>query len=235
MPCKADPNVKPEVSAFPDPATSTISYVVRDPASDACAIIDSVMDIDYAAGRIGHESADAIIAYVRERGLHVEWLIETHVHADHLSAAPYIQAAPGGRIGIGRNITVVQETFGKVFNESTEFQRDGSHHLLVRNRPEGEERGQPSFAEIAKAARAAGSEVVHMPPAGPADLAPRAPAMAWALRTASGPVLACCRSGARSSTPRTAATASLPCLRTRPAPEVARDLPLPKVAPCAFP
>ncbi|KGJ04359.1 Glyoxylase, beta-lactamase superfamily II [Paracoccus halophilus] len=126
MPCKADPSVKPEVRAFPDPATSTISYVVRDPASDACAIIDSVMDIDYAAGRISHDSADAIIAYVRERGLHVEWLIETHVHADHLSAAPYIQAPLGGRIGIGRNITVVQETFGKLFNEGTEFQRDGS-------------------------------------------------------------------------------------------------------------
>src|SRR5690606_9466953 len=92
----------------------------------ACAVVDSVMDIDYAAGRISYESADAIIAFVREQGLKVEWLIETHVHADHLSGAPYIQAALGGKIGIGSQITVVQETFGKVFNEGTEFQRDGS-------------------------------------------------------------------------------------------------------------
>jgi glyoxylase-like metal-dependent hydrolase (beta-lactamase superfamily II) len=99
---------------------------VKDPASDACAIIDSVMDIDYAAGRISYEHADEIIRFVTERGLKVEWLIETHVHADHLSAAPYIQQKLGGKLGIGRNITVVQETFGKVFNEGTEFQRDGS-------------------------------------------------------------------------------------------------------------
>ena len=126
MSCKADLTVKPEVTPFFDPATNTISYVVKDPGSDACAVIDSVMDIDYAAGRISYESADAIIAFVRDRGLKVEWLIETHAHADHLSGAPYIQAALGGRIGIGSQITVVQETFGKVFNESTEFQRDGS-------------------------------------------------------------------------------------------------------------
>ncbi len=116
----------PEVTGFFDPATNTISYVVKDPASDACAIIDSVMDIDYAAGRISYDHADEIIRFVTERGLKVEWLIETHVHADHLSAAPYIQQKLGGKLGIGRNITVVQETFGKVFNEGTEFQRDGS-------------------------------------------------------------------------------------------------------------
>lgn len=116
----------PEVHPFFDADTNTLSYVVRDPASDACAIIDSVMDIDYAAGRISHDHADRIIEFVRSNGLRVEWLIETHVHADHLSAAPYIQAHLGGKLGIGRNITVVQHTFGKVFNEGTEFQRDGS-------------------------------------------------------------------------------------------------------------
>ena len=121
-----DLSVKPEVTGFFDPATNTISYVVKDPASQHCAIVDSVMDIDYAAGRITYDHADQIIAYVREKGLTVDWLIETHVHADHLSAAPYIQRHLGGKIGIGRNITVVQDTFGKIFNEGTEFQRDGS-------------------------------------------------------------------------------------------------------------
>lgn len=116
----------PEVTGFFDPATNTISYVVKDPASNACAIIDSVMDIDYFAGRITYDHADAMIAFVQEKGLSLEWLIETHVHADHLSAAPYIQAKLGGKIGIGEQITVVQDTFGKVFNEGTEFQRDGS-------------------------------------------------------------------------------------------------------------
>ncbi|MCR9177801.1 MAG: MBL fold metallo-hydrolase [Alphaproteobacteria bacterium] len=121
-----DMSTRPEIKAFFDEGTNTISYVVKDPASSACAVIDSVMDIDYAAGRITYDHADAIIAYVRDKRLTVEWLIETHVHADHLSAAPYIQRVLGGKLGIGRNITVVQETFGKVFNEGTEFQRDGS-------------------------------------------------------------------------------------------------------------
>jgi len=119
-------SVRPEVTGFFDPQTNTISYVVKDPNSKACAVVDSVMDIDYAAGRITFEHADEIIDYVRENGLVVEWLIETHVHADHLSAAPYIQEKLGGKIGIGENITIVQDTFGKVFNEGTEFQRDGS-------------------------------------------------------------------------------------------------------------
>lgn len=126
MPLAIDLAVKPEVTGFFDPATNTISYVVKDPASTACAIVDSVMDIDYAAGRITYTHADEIIAFVRARGLTLDWLIETHVHADHLSAAPYIQRQLGGRIGIGRNITVIQDTFGKIFNEGTEFQRDGS-------------------------------------------------------------------------------------------------------------
>ncbi|TYC79810.1 MBL fold metallo-hydrolase [Stappia sp. BW2] len=121
-----DMDVKPDVTPFFDPATNTISYVVKDPASNACAVVDSVMDIDYAAGRITYDHADQIIAFIREKDLKLEWLIETHVHADHLSAAPYIQQKLGGKLGIGDKITVVQETFGKVFNEGTEFQRDGS-------------------------------------------------------------------------------------------------------------
>jgi glyoxylase-like metal-dependent hydrolase (beta-lactamase superfamily II) len=116
----------PTVMGFFDDATNTVSYVLRDPASTACAIIDSVMDIDYAAGRISYAHADAIADFVLAQGLTVEWLIETHVHADHLSAAPYLQGRLGGRIGIGAQITVVQNTFGKIFNEGTEFQRDGS-------------------------------------------------------------------------------------------------------------
>lgn len=119
-------DVKPDVSAFFDEATNTISYIVKDPASDACAIVDSVMDIDYAAGRITYEHADMLIETIQSRGLKLEWIIETHVHADHLSAAPYIQEKLGGKIGVGAKILVVQETFGKIFNEGTEFQRDGS-------------------------------------------------------------------------------------------------------------
>ena len=118
--------ITPQVQAFFDPATNTISYIVKDPASAACAIVDSVMDIDYAAGRITYDHADAMIAEIEAQGLALEWIIETHVHADHLSAAPYIQQKLGGRIGIGAKIRVVQETFGKIFNEGTEFQRDGS-------------------------------------------------------------------------------------------------------------
>ncbi|MGB7431080.1 MAG: MBL fold metallo-hydrolase [Ahrensia sp.] len=119
-------NLKPDVQAFFDEATNTISYIVKDPASNACAIVDSVMDIDYAAGRITFDHADELIRQVETRGLKLEWIIETHVHADHLSAAPYIQERLGGKIGVGSKITVVQEVFGKVFNEGTEFQRDGS-------------------------------------------------------------------------------------------------------------
>ena len=118
--------MSPEVKAFFDDATNTISYVVRDPAGSTCAVIDSVLDFDYASGRTDTASADRIIAYIRAEGLDVQWLLETHVHADHLSAAPYLQDRVGGKIGIGDRITVVQDTFGKVFNEGTEFQRDGS-------------------------------------------------------------------------------------------------------------
>jgi len=121
-----DMQTHPDVTAFFDAETNTISYVVRDPASTSCAVIDSVMDIDYAAGRISYGHADKIIAHIRDHGLTLDWIIETHVHADHLSAAPYIQDKLGGKIGIGEKIMVVQDTFGKVFNEGTEFQRDGS-------------------------------------------------------------------------------------------------------------
>ena len=116
----------PHFTAFFDQDTNTISYVVRDPKSTACAVIDSVMDIDYAAGRIAYRSADLLIDHIQLNGLSLEWLIETHAHADHLSAAPYIQGKLGGKIGIGEHITIVQDVFGKVFNEGTEFRRDGS-------------------------------------------------------------------------------------------------------------
>ena len=118
--------MKPEVTSFFDDATNTITYVVREPEGMSCAIIDSVLDFDYASGRTDTSSADAVIAFVQDKGYRVEWVLETHVHADHLSAAPYLQEKLGGKIGIGHNITVVQDTFGKVFNEGTRFQRDGS-------------------------------------------------------------------------------------------------------------
>jgi glyoxylase-like metal-dependent hydrolase (beta-lactamase superfamily II) len=125
-PEEADLSFKPEVTPFLDVASNTISYVVKDPNTPSCAVFDSVLDFDYASGRTGCHSADAIIDFIQSHDLKLEWLIETHVHADHLSAAPYIQQILGGKIGIGAQITLVQETFGKVFNEGTEFQRDGS-------------------------------------------------------------------------------------------------------------
>ena len=118
--------MQPLVHAFFDEATNTITYLVQEPNGRACAVIDSVLDFDYASGRTDTRSADAVIAHIRAHDLRLEWVLETHVHADHLSAAPYIQEALGGQIGIGDRITVVQETFGKVFNEGTRFQRDGS-------------------------------------------------------------------------------------------------------------
>ena len=121
-----DLSIVPRVEGFFDPASNTISYLVQDPATASCTIIDSVLDIDYAAGRISYESADQLIEIVKSRNLSLEWIIETHVHADHLSAAPYIQDKIGGKIGVGSRITEVQDTFGKVFNEGTDFQRDGS-------------------------------------------------------------------------------------------------------------
>jgi glyoxylase-like metal-dependent hydrolase (beta-lactamase superfamily II) len=116
----------PEVISFFDEPTNTATYILKDPASRAAAIIDSVLDYDAAAGRTDTKAADALIAYVRQHDLKVEWLLETHVHADHLSAAPYLKEKLGGKIAIGANITVVQDVFGKVFNAGTEFERDGS-------------------------------------------------------------------------------------------------------------
>lgn len=121
-----DLSVKPEVVGFFDDQSNTISYVVRDPGSTACAVIDPVMEFDPAPGRLTFESADRIIAFIKESGLSLDWIIETHVHADHLSGAPYIQQQIGGKIGIGEHVQTVQDTFGKIFNEGTEFQRDGS-------------------------------------------------------------------------------------------------------------
>lgn len=118
--------MRPDVRGYFDQATNTISYIVRDPDSNACAIIDSVLDFDRSAGRTSTDSADRLIAEIRKDNLSLEWVLESHVHADHLSAAPYLQEALGGQIGIGDQITVVQDVFGKVFNAGTEFQRDGS-------------------------------------------------------------------------------------------------------------
>ena len=123
---------RPQVTTFFDEATFTASHVVRDPGSDACAIIDSVLDFDMASGRTASRSAQLLLDFVRDQGLRVEWLLETHAHADHLSAAPLLQERLGGRLAIGRHITVVQETFGKIFNAGTRFARDGSQfdHLI---------------------------------------------------------------------------------------------------------
>lgn len=125
--------IKPDVFPFFDKQTSTFSYIVKDPTSSACAVIDSVLNLDYNSGRTSHTSADEIIEHIRKHQLQLVWLIETHVHADHLSAAPYIQEKLGGKLGIGSHITTVQDVFGKVFNAGTEFARDGSQfdHLFA--------------------------------------------------------------------------------------------------------
>ena len=117
---------RPEVTAFFHEETFTASYVVADPGTRRAAIVDSVLDFDQAAGRTSTGAADAIVAFVRAGGLTVDWLLETHAHADHLSAAPYLQEKLGGQLAIGAAITIVQEEFGKVFNEGAEFRRDGS-------------------------------------------------------------------------------------------------------------
>ena len=122
----------PDVKTFFDEPTFTFSYVVSDPATKKAAIVDSVLNYDPKSGRTSKESADEIIAYVREHGLEVQWIVETHVHADHLSAAPYLKEQLGGTLAIGSNIKTVQDVFGKVFNAGTEFARDGSQfdHLF---------------------------------------------------------------------------------------------------------
>ncbi|ALO47561.1 MBL fold metallo-hydrolase [Pseudohongiella spirulinae] len=124
--------LKPEVFTFYDQQTFTFSYVVKDPTSNDCAVIDSVLNLDYNSGRISYTSANEIIEHIQKHKLNLVWLIETHVHADHLSAAPYIQEKLGGKLAIGAHITTVQNVFGKVFNAGTEFARDGSQfdHLF---------------------------------------------------------------------------------------------------------
>ncbi len=118
--------LKPEVTGFFDEATNAVCYIVKDPDSDSCAVIDSILDFDAAGGVITTSSADEVIAEINSRNLKVEWVIESHVHADHLSAAPYIAKQTGGKLGIGSRIDEVQKVFGKVFNAGTEFQMDGS-------------------------------------------------------------------------------------------------------------
>ena len=117
---------RPDVTAFFDEPTFTVSYVVTDPATKTCAVVDSVLDFDPASGRTNTESADEIVEFIQKNELTVAWILETHVHADHLSAAPYLQEKLGGKIAIGSEIRTVQDTFGKIFNEGTRFQRDGS-------------------------------------------------------------------------------------------------------------
>ena len=118
--------IKPDVRAFFDAATWTLTYVVKDPDSAHCAIIDSVLDYDAASGRTRTESADRVIAMIQADDLIVDWILETHVHADHLSAAPYLHRALGGQIGIGNHIVDVQTIFAALFNVEPEFKRDGS-------------------------------------------------------------------------------------------------------------
>jgi len=125
--------MRPDVHAFFDEDTFTVSYVVADPQSRACAVIDSVLDFDQAAGRTSRKSADAIIRFIAERDLRVDWVLETHVHADHLSAAPYIRQQTGGRLGIGNAVTEVQDAFVRVFNIAGDLPCDGRQfdHLFA--------------------------------------------------------------------------------------------------------
>jgi glyoxylase-like metal-dependent hydrolase (beta-lactamase superfamily II) len=149
----------PEVKAFFHEPTFTGSYVVSDAVTKKAAIIDSVWDFDQPSGRTSFESADAIVAYVKERGLSVEWVLETHAHADHLSAAPYLQERLGGQLAIGREIVTVQGVFGKIFNEGTDFARDGSQFNRLLNDGEALMVGEIPLL------------VLHVPGHTPADLA----------------------------------------------------------------
>ena len=150
---------RPEVTCFFHEPTFTASYVVADPATKRAAIIDSVLDFDQASGRTSTGAAGAIVEFVEKNGLTVDWLLETHVHADHLSAAPWLQDRLGGKIAIGRAVTSVQRAFGRIFNEGSGFQADGSQfdHLF----DDGE---QFSIGGI-------GAVALHVPGHTPADLA----------------------------------------------------------------
>lgn len=155
----SDPAKRPAITAFFDEATNTISYIVADPATKKAAIVDSVLDYDAASGRTSTSSADALIAEVDRQGLTIEWLLETHAHADHLSAAPYLQGKLGGKLAIGRDIIHVQTVFGKLFNHGTEFARDGSQfdHLF-------DDGDTFNIGELQ-------AEVMHVPGHTPADMA----------------------------------------------------------------
>ena len=149
----------PVVRGFFHEATFTASYVVHDPATKRAAIVDSVLDFDQASGRTLTPFADAMVAYVREAGLTVDWLLETHAHADHLSAAPYLREKLGGQLVIGRAILTVQDVFGKVFNEGSDFARDGSQFdVLLDDGDTLEVGGIPLLA-------------LHVPGHTPADMA----------------------------------------------------------------
>ena len=119
-------NINYKIQNFFDKQTSTLSYVVYCNLTKKCAVIDSVLDFDYSSGSVDYINADKIISFINKNELELEWLIETHVHADHLSASPYIQKRLGGKIGISEKISDIQDIFGKTFNAGTEFQRDGS-------------------------------------------------------------------------------------------------------------
>ena len=120
------PKLNPEIHSYFDEATNAACYIVKDPSSAACAVIDSIWDFDMASGRTHTAHADMLIDEISKNGWRLDWVIETHVHADHLSAAPYLVQQVGGKIAIGSNIDTVQKVFGKVFNAGTEFQMDGS-------------------------------------------------------------------------------------------------------------
>ena len=150
---------RPQVTTFFHEPTFTASHVVADPGTGRAAIVDSVLDFDEKAGRTATRAADEIIAFVRGEGLKVDWLLETHAHADHLSAAPYLQQQLGGKLAIGAGITAVQEVFGKVFNEGTEFRRDGSQ--FDRLLGDGDTFSVGNIAAVA----------LHVPGHTPADMA----------------------------------------------------------------
>jgi glyoxylase-like metal-dependent hydrolase (beta-lactamase superfamily II) len=150
---------QPQVKTFFDEPTFTATHVVHDPMTRKAAIIDSVLDFDQPSGKIGFSSADALIAYVEESGLELEWILETHAHADHMSAAPYLQERLGGKIAIGADIVAVQGVFGKIFNEGSEFARDGSQFDLLLK--DGD---RLAIGELALVA-------LHVPGHTPADMA----------------------------------------------------------------
>lgn len=155
----AEQTKRPTIAGFFDEATNTVTYVVSDPATKRAAVIDSVLDYEAASGRTSHGSADRVIEYVEANRLEVEWHIETHAHADHLSAAPYLQEKLGGKLAIGADIVRVQDVFGKLFNSGSEFERDGSQFDRLFN--DGETFSVGELEAIA----------LHVPGHTPADMA----------------------------------------------------------------